>query len=479
LTFINLIPPAFINVKQYGAAPSNTAAQNDTAFAAAIAAGGASSIIVFPAGNYSISAQMSVTNANVALVSLGDYNTTIIAIDSSADPAYALSVGSGASHCLVSGITFQGRNSVSTTGGGITWAGTQGIMRDVVTQQFGGKGINLTGTLVEMFLDDVRLVQCGMNSGTPGDNLVIGGSVTDSEFHRVITAGDAAKTTTKNGITNAGNNNKFVDCHAYFCSQNGFNQVSGTLTQIIGGEWETNGNDGILLNGVGNIVIGINAFGNASDDIELDSGSGYVFVGNRLSSTGNPNISMFSVTSGVFADNSISGNATSISIASSNSNLSIHDNILAGATNGISCAGTFCDIHDNVLTAGNLIEATGANNNNIHDNVIPSGKTITIVGTATHVKNNPGYNPVGQVTAPGFPATTVAATNTTGMDVTAFVANGTSAITQVQVAGAGGSYVNTNFQIAANGWGAIRIPAGGSVKFTYGGGTPAWVWMGD
>lgn len=95
------------------------------------------------------------------------------------------------------------------------------------------------------------------------------------------------------------------------------------------------------------------------------------------------------------------------------------------------------------------------------------------------VKDNVGYNPIGQVTAPTFPATTVAATNTTGADVTAYIANGTAAITVVQVAGAGGTYVTTGLQIAASGWGVVRIPAGGSVKFTYASGTPSWVWMGD
>ena len=105
------------------------------------------------------------------------------------------------------------------------------------------------------------------------------------------------------------------------------------------------------------------------------------------------------------------------------------------------------------------------------------GLTVTL--QTGIMRNNRGYNPVGQVTAPSFPATTVAATNNTQADVTAYIANGTGAITQIQIAGAGGSYVNTNLQIAASGWGTVRIPAGGSVKFTYSSGAPAWTWFGD
>jgi len=90
-----------------------------------------------------------------------------------------------------------------------------------------------------------------------------------------------------------------------------------------------------------------------------------------------------------------------------------------------------------------------------------------------------GYNPVGQVTTPGFPASTVAVVNTTGVDVTAFVANSTSAITQIQIAGVAGTYVNTNLQIGISSWGDFRIPAGGGVKFTYAGGAPTWTWFGD
>lgn len=120
--------------------------------------------------------------------------------------------------------------------------------------------------------------------------------------------------------------------------------------------------------------------------------------------------------------------------------------------------------------------------NIIADNLLITGSSgvISLNATSTAlVHHNDGYNPVGQVTAPGFPATTVAVTNNTGSDVTAYIANSTSAITVIQLAGLGGSYVTTGLQIAANGWGTVRIPSGGSIKLTYAGGTPSWTWFGD
>lgn len=129
-------------------------------------------------------------------------------------------------------------------------------------------------------------------------------------------------------------------------------------------------------------------------------------------------------------------------------------------------------------------EAGGPFSNNIiADNTFIQGVTgngfVNLNATSTaRVHHNAPYNPVGSVAAPAFPATTIAVQNTTGLDVTAFVANGTGAITQVAITGSVAS-TNTNFQIAASGFAAIRVPAGTSIAFTYASGTPAWTWFAD
>lgn len=76
------------------------------------------------------------------------------------------------------------------------------------------------------------------------------------------------------------------------------------------------------------------------------------------------------------------------------------------------------------------------------------------------------------VTAPTFPATTVAVTNTTGVDVFAYVLNGAAAISLVKING-----VSTVATLAITTTGTFLIPAGSSIAFTYASGTPTWTWQ--
>lgn len=78
----------------------------------------------------------------------------------------------------------------------------------------------------------------------------------------------------------------------------------------------------------------------------------------------------------------------------------------------------------------------------------------------------------GVTSAPSFPANDTYVTNTTGADIQAFVANGTSAITEITL-----GTTATGIDIAANGWGVIRVPSGQRIKFAYAGGSPSWTWV--
>ena len=114
----------FISVTDFGASPGNTAAQNDTAFAAAIAALPASGgVIAVPStGIYLISQPIIINNDGVSLVSLGQRDgSATIQIAPTADPSYALIVGNtrNSDSCLISGIAFIGRNNTTSTGKGI------------------------------------------------------------------------------------------------------------------------------------------------------------------------------------------------------------------------------------------------------------------------------------------------------------------------------------------------------------------------
>lgn len=135
---------------------------------------------------------------------------------------------------------------------------------------------------------------------------------------------------------------------------------------------------------------------------------------------------------------------------------------------------TFCvseaggPFSNNVIAENNFIQGTSGNG------------FVSLNATSTAlVHHNGAWSSVGNLVAPTFPATTVGVTNNTGYDITAYVANGTGAITVIQVAGLAGTFVTTGLQIAASSWGTVRIPAGGQVKFTYASGAPTWTWFAD
>src|SRR5258708_16150555 len=126
--------------------------------------------------------------------------------------------------------------------------------------------------------------------------------------------------------------------------------------------------------------------------------------------------------------------------------------IQIGSSNNTIIGNKFDNTNGSVHYTYFIAESGGpVSNNTIMGNNLVVGTTgfINLNATSTDlVSKNSGYNPVGQVTAPAFPATTVAATNNTGADVTAYIANGTSAITVVQAAGICRSRVTTHSQIS-------------------------------
>jgi hypothetical protein len=108
----------------------------------------------------------------------------------------------------------------------------------------------------------------------------------------------------------------------------------------------------------------------------------------------------------------------------------------------------------------------------------PAHITTPVVNSGTHnqIAKNPGYNPVGNITAPSFPASNAVATNNSGLDLMVLVSCGTGAITAVHV---GGVLLN-NYTIPVTTLGfPIRLPAGQTISFTYASGSPTWQWFAD
>jgi hypothetical protein len=477
--------PLVINVKDAPFnAKGNGIADDTVAIQAAINSVpfGSRGVIFFPVGNYMISATLIINNDSISLVSMGQRSgAATISILPGFDPSYALIVGNtrNADSCLISGMGFIGRNSTTSTGKGILFRSNGGKIVQTKVVYFGGNGVEVgafSGTVYEIFFEDVELAINGMNSTTPGDNLVINGGASDCEYHRVISQGDVAKSTTNNCITlNGAGQQKFVDCHCYFARNDGFLINSGFGCQLLGGEYETNGLNGIESSGINLFVIGVSCFSNVNTDIGAYALS--TIIGCTMFSACFANIYVNSANGGTVSDNKLSGAASAIQLDTTANGFSIHNNVCSSTTTSatIACKGTNNIIHNNVLTGGcSIAEQTGANANLIHHNALLGGGTITLIGAATRILDNIGFNPVGNVTAPTVPASTTAIQNTFGYDCMVYILAGT--ITVISVGNTSGTTVATGLLSSAAGV-SVLLRAGQWIKMTYSV-APTWKWFG-
>ena len=98
--------------------------------------------------------------------------------------------------------------------------------------------------------------------------------------------------------------------------------------------------------------------------------------------------------------------------------------------------------------------------------------------TGLVIRNNPGQNPAGVITAPAFPASGAGPlVNDTGYDVTLYITSGTNPIT-IAINGT----TLTGVSVAGGGAvsGPIRLPANQNITLTYAaGGSPGWQWIAD
>jgi Right handed beta helix region len=93
------------------------------------------------------------------------------------------------------------------------------------------------------------------------------------------------------------------------------------------------------------------------------------------------------------------------------------------------------------------------------------------------VRNNFGFNPVGVIQTPPFPAPTAGAfTNDTGYDVMVYITAGT---TPISIAINGVTLNGVTIGVGHSG-SPIRLAANQNITLSYtAGGTPAWQWVGD
>jgi len=121
---------------------------------------------------------------------------------------------------------------------------------------------------------------------------------------------------------------------------------------------------------------------------------------------------------------------------------------------------------------------------NVNGHITITGNSFTQFGTGAlsdastvttkTINDNVGLNPMTIVT-PAVPATTVAASNTTGSDIMVYiVTDGATTVTVIAVNG-----TTTGQTMAVSSQKAMLLPAGGTITLTYAGGTPTWTWIGS
>lgn len=101
------------------------------------------------------------------------------------------------------------------------------------------------------------------------------------------------------------------------------------------------------------------------------------------------------------------------------------------------------------------------------------GGQVTVLAGASLVAQGGIQTTPQTVTTPSVPATTVAATNSTGTDVMVYLTSGGAAVTVIKV-----NAITTGLTLGTTGSVSVYLPAGASITLTYASTAPTWVWVG-
>ena len=248
----------------------------------------------------------------------------------------------------------------------------------------------------------------------------------------------------------------------------------------------------IHIKGGGFIWIGQGDFGATNAGVGpcvlIESGTGspsnVALVGNSLEK-GSTGVSISAGTDHMLIGNGIYFNQTHGIAITGGAGVAIVGNTFDG--NGQTAGAGHYDIWQNtgsgnpVLIEGNVFRtAQGTGAGQVAAAIHPQSTATKVIGNdfegasganalssaAGYAANNPGYNPVGVLTPPSVPATTVAQANTFGVGVTVYVTGGT--VTAIAVNGSATGLTS----------GPIHLGPGQTITLTYSA-APTWQWFGD
>jgi hypothetical protein len=426
------------NVKAYGAvgdAVTDDTAAIQAAIAAASAAGGGT--VLLPIGTVLVSATLTLAS-NVTLQGVSCWKSTIKLkaatlltriIHCTAITNWAIRDlgvdGTGATN------TFAGEGCRAIEATAVAGADSFGLIENCFTKDTSGSGIKIYGTSAIRVVGNI-CTNAGLNSGAlqTSAGIEIGANnatTTDILIAQNLCYGNgAAGIAVRAGGTGATNR-----------------------VGILGNQCRSNGQSGASLS-----------------DIELQSAApctDIIIANNTVLAGASGN--------GIF----LKGNAGSARVLCAD-NIIRHSGGLGIAVQDVG-GNTIAQyvIRGNIITpSSNAFEAISISNNTpclIENNdVSGSGASpkISIGATNTGVvfRNNKGYNPIGALTPPAVPASTVAYTNVLRFDCTVYVTGGT--VTDIKVGGTSTGMTS----------GTFRVPAGQTITLTYSV-APTWTWFGD
>jgi hypothetical protein len=419
------------NVRQYGATGSGST-DDTAAIQNAINAAGAGGTVYFPAGTYLVSATLTgysgATYIGDGWQSLikqknGANLSAVFSWPSTASPAY--------SNCYMVDLMIDGNrtnNTGATTYGIYAYALQYSNFRHVRVQNVNGDGWRFDGTTggFSYQSNTVHLENC-WSYGNANNGLVTTSYTADIHLH----GGDY-----------------------------GFNGASAVTLQ--GGSssirsavlWGTTSGPGLIIGAPSIQVTGCNIEGNNQQGVVINQYGSYSLItgckvyDNSVAGSGSYD--------GVYI-NGVSGtNTTAVFVL----NNAIYPNLNSGGTTQRYAVylGTY---HQNCQVIGNVVGFAGSQAAWSPSNTLISGE-----GQSDWITNNPGFNPVGKVTAPAIPTSGTTMSNPWGFPVTVYVSGGT--VTGIQVD-------SNSIGLTA---GAIHLGPNDTITLTYSA-APTWLWIGE
>jgi len=411
MSFIALVPPIYYNVKQYGAQGNGTTDDTtaiQTAITTAQTAGGG--VVYFPPGTYIISNTLTISHDNMELIGAGWSSAIQAGSSMPAAPMIQVTVSST-----------QHRRGIKIAEMFINGNSITGV-----------SGIELDNTY-QALIDHVWIRFCPVNgvylNGGPSSSF---GAYTTIHASTISDGGAGIGLLT-------------------------FNHEFNTITDCLFSFYNSTGGYGMKLQNGNNSIKG------CTFD-ECDTSVWLFFTHNNsfMSCQFDRGLTQFIYLNGSKLTSFI-GNFFGVFSGSGTKSMIVVDNSSNASNNFIGNYTQTGTTWTNFLSEDG---ATGTPGNTYTENTIGS---LAVVRHNGVFKNNTGYNPVGSLTPPTVPATTVAQTNSFGVDAAVFVAASGATITAIAIGGISTGQTS----------GSFRVPAGQSITLTYSGGTPTWTWFGD